>query len=48
MKKIYQEQYRQIGLKIAYYRRLRCMTQEELAGQVDRLRHLLDIWRHRI
>ena len=35
MKKIYQEQYRQIGLKIAYYRRLRCMTQEELAEQVD-------------
>lgn len=35
MKKIYAEQYRQIGLKIAYYRKLRGMTQEELAEQVD-------------
>ena len=35
MNKIYAEQYRQIGLKIAYYRKLRGMTQEELAEQVD-------------
>lgn len=35
MKKIYAEQYRQIGLKIAYYRKLRGLTQEDLAEQVD-------------
>ena len=34
MKPIYREQYRQIGLKIAYYRKLRGLTQEELAEQV--------------
>lgn len=34
MKSLYVEQYRQIGLKIAYYRKLRGMTQEELAEQV--------------
>ena len=34
MKSIYAEQYRQIGLKIAYYRKLRGLTQEELAEQV--------------
>ena len=34
MKTIYKEHYRQIGLKIAYYRKLRGMTQEELAEQV--------------
>ena len=31
MKEIYTEEYRQIGLKIAYYRKLRGLTQEELA-----------------
>lgn len=35
MKKIYTEQYRQIGLKIAYYRKLRGLTQEDLAEQVN-------------
>ena len=35
MKKIYAEQYRQIGLKIAYYRKLRGLTQEDLAEQGD-------------
>lgn len=35
MKDIHSEKYRQIGLKIAYYRRLRCLTQEELAEEVD-------------
>lgn len=30
------EKYRQIGLKIAYYRKLRGLTQEELAEKVDR------------
>ena len=34
MKDIYKEQYRQIGLKIAYYRKLRGLTEEELAEQV--------------
>ena len=34
MKSVYAEQYRQIGLMIAYYRRLRGLTQEELAEQV--------------
>ena len=34
MKSIYAEQYRQIRLKIAYYRKLRGLTQEELAEQV--------------
>lgn len=35
MKQIYSEKYRQIGLKIAYYRKLRGLTQEELAEKVD-------------
>ena len=34
MKPNYREQYRQIGLKSAYYRKLRGLTQEELAEQV--------------
>ena len=34
MKEIYAEKYRQIGLKIAYYRKLRGLTQEELAERV--------------
>ena len=34
MKEIYADKYRQIGLKIAYYRKLRGLTQEELAEQV--------------
>ena len=34
MKSVYAEQYRQIGLKIAHYRKLRGLTQEELAEQV--------------
>lgn len=33
MKQIYSEKYRQIGLKIAYYRKLRGLTQEVLAEQ---------------
>ncbi len=35
MKQIYSEKYRQIGLKIAYYRKLRGLTQEELAERID-------------
>lgn len=34
MKQIHAEKYRQIGLKIAYYRKLRGFTQEELAELV--------------
>lgn len=34
MKEVHAEKYRQVGLKIAYYRKLRCLTQEELAEQV--------------
>lgn len=34
MKEMYTEKYRQIGLKIAYYRKLRGLTQEELAELV--------------
>ncbi len=31
MERIYQDRFRQVGLKIAYYRKLRGMTQEQLA-----------------
>ena len=34
MKPIHAEKYRQIGLKVAYFRKLRGLTQEELAEQV--------------
>ncbi len=34
MKQIHAEKYRQIGLKIAYYRKIRGLTQEELAERV--------------
>lgn len=34
MKTVHIEKYRQIGLKIAYYRKLRGLTQEELAEQI--------------
>jgi len=34
VKQIHVEKYRQIGLKIAYYRKLRGLTQEELAERV--------------
>lgn len=36
MKDIYERQYFQIGLKIAYYRKLRGLTQEQLAERVER------------
>ncbi len=36
MKAIYESEYRQLGLKIAYYRKLRGLTQEELAEKIDR------------
>ena len=36
MKTIHDEMYRQLGLKIAYYRKLRGLTQAELAEKIDR------------
>lgn len=36
MKDIYENEYLQLGLKIAYYRKLRGLTQEELAERIDR------------
>jgi len=36
MNPIYESEYRQIGLKIAYYRKLRGLTQEQLAEKIDR------------
>ncbi len=36
MKAIYELQYIQIGLKIAYYRKLRGLTQEELAERINK------------
>ena len=34
MKAIYESEYLQLGLKIAYYRKLRGLTQEELAEKL--------------
>lgn len=36
MKAIYQTEYLQLGLKIAYYRKLRGLTQEQLAERINR------------
>lgn len=36
MKPVYENEYRQIGLKIAYYRKLRGLTQEQLAEKIER------------
>lgn len=36
MKEVYEMEYRQIGLKVAYYRKLRGMTQEQLAERIER------------
>ena len=36
MKEQYLEQYRKIGLKISYYRKLKGMTQEQLAEKIDK------------
>ena len=36
MKSSYEVLYRQLGLKIAYYRKLRGLTQEELAERIDK------------
>ena len=32
----YESMYRQLGLKIAYYRKLRGLTQEQLAERIDK------------
>jgi len=36
MKKTYENEYRQLGLKIAYYRKLKGLTQEQLAERIDK------------
>ena len=36
MKPVYDSEYLQLGLKIAYYRKLRGLTQEQLAERIDR------------
>ena len=36
MKQAHLERYRMIGLKISFYRKLRGLTQEELAEKIDR------------
>lgn len=36
MKECYTDRYLQIGLKISYYRKLRGLTQEQLAEQIGR------------
>ena len=36
MTAIYEREYLQIGLKIAYFRKLRGLTQEQLAERIDR------------
>ena len=35
MKDVYEPEYLQMGLKIAYYRKLRGLTQEQLAEKLD-------------
>ncbi len=35
MERIYQDRFRQVGLKIAYYRKLRGITQEQLAEAIN-------------
>ena len=36
MNLLYESEYMRLGLKIAYYRKLRGMTQEQLAEKIDR------------
>lgn len=36
MKEKYYDQYRKIGLKISFYRKLKGMTQEQLAEKIDK------------
>ncbi len=36
MKAVHQTKYRKLGLKISYYRKLKGMTQEQLAERLDK------------
>lgn len=36
MNPVYESEYLQLGLKIAYYRKLKGLTQEQLAEKIDR------------
>lgn len=36
MKEIYESEYLQLGLKVAYYRKLRGLTQEQFAEKIDK------------
>ena len=36
MKPVYQSEYLQLGLKISYYRKLRGLTQEQLAEKINK------------
>lgn len=36
MKSMYRNEYLQLGLKVAYYRKLRGLTQEQLAEEIGR------------
>ena len=36
MKEKYNEKYRRIGLKISYYRKMKGMTQEQLAEKIEK------------
>lgn len=36
MKAVHQTKYRKLGLKISYYRKLKGMTQEQLAERIDK------------
>lgn len=36
MKEVHEGKYLQVGLKIAYYRKLRGITQEQLAERIDK------------
>lgn len=36
MKQKYSERYRRIGLKVQYYRKLKGLTQEQLAEKIDK------------
>ncbi len=36
MKEIYEHKYLQLGLKIAYYRKMKGLTQEKLAEKINR------------
>ena len=44
MKEKYYDQYRKIGLKISYYRKLKGMTQEQLAEKIDKNLAFIGLW----